>query len=59
MIAVSNEYEIDMWTTVLAFEDRYSMTVACHKQEFVIFCLLETSVDLLGWIEQADLLSET
>ena len=31
MIAVFSESEIDMWATVLAFEERYSRTLTCHK----------------------------
>ena len=47
-IIVSSESETDMWTTVLAFEERYSRILICHKNDSVIFCLLETSPDLLG-----------
>ena len=46
--AVSSESEIDKWATVLSFKERYSRTLACHKKESVIFCLLKTSLDLLG-----------
>lgn len=46
-IAVSSESEIDMWATVVDFEERYSRTLACHKNASVIFCLRETSLELL------------
>ena len=47
-ITVSSESEIDMWETVLAFEERYSRILTCHKIESIIFCVLEASLDLLG-----------
>ena len=47
-IIVSSESEIDMWETVLAFEERYNRILTCHKNESIIFCVLEASLDLLG-----------